>query len=92
MNRTNTIEEVRKALRDAGISISDWAAANKFSPQVVYAFLAGRTTGERGEAYRVAVALGVRRPPVALGLNLPFPIAGGPDGVPRPVECKEHRT
>lgn len=77
MDRTNTIEEVRKALRDAGISISDWATANKFSPQVVYAFLAGRTTGERGEAYRVAVALGVRRPPVALGLNLPFPIAGG---------------
>ena len=74
MDRTNTIAEVREAFRDSGLSIGRWADANSFSRQVVYALLAGRTNGERGQAYEVAVALGIRRPPVAFGLNLPFPI------------------
>ena len=74
MDRTNTIDEVRKAFRDAGLSIGRWAEDNHFHRQVVYALLSGRTTGERGQALEVAVALGIRRPPVAFGLNLPRPI------------------
>jgi gp16 family phage-associated protein len=74
MDRTNTIDEVKLAFRDAGLSIARWADDNHFSRQVVYALLAGRSNGERGQAYEVAVALGVRRPPVAFGLNLPLPI------------------
>ena len=75
MDRTNTIDEVRKAFRDAGLSIGRWAEDNHFDRQVVYALLSGRTTGERGQAREVAVALGIRQPAVAFGLNLPRPIA-----------------
>lgn len=76
MDRTNTVEEVRMAFRDAGLSIGRWADANHFPRQVVYALLAGRTNGGRGQAYEVAVALGIRRPPVVFGLNLPSPVRG----------------
>lgn len=44
----------------SGMAVSGWATENGFSPSVVYALLAGRTKGRRGEAHRAAVALGLK--------------------------------
>jgi len=46
-----------------GIPISQWAMSHGFKPQEVYAFVSGKTTGVRGRAHQIAVALGVRPPP-----------------------------
>ena len=59
MNKTFTREEIRAAFDAAGLSVTDWAKAHDFRPQDVYALLGGRTTGRRGAAHRIAVALGV---------------------------------
>jgi gp16 family phage-associated protein len=47
-------------LREAGISIPQWAKANGFSTSTVKAVLYGHSKGLRGEAHRVAVALGIK--------------------------------
>ncbi|MBX3588773.1 MAG: DNA-binding protein [Ramlibacter sp.] len=47
-------------LREAGISIPEWAAANNFSPATVKAVLYGHSKALRGEGHRVAVALGIK--------------------------------
>ena len=52
-----TPEEVRKEFDEWGISISQWARENDFSPALVYQVLAGRNKGFRGESHRIAVAL-----------------------------------
>jgi gp16 family phage-associated protein len=44
-----------------GQQISDWAQAHGFNRDLVYGVLAGRTKGQRGEAHRIAVALGLKR-------------------------------
>lgn len=44
----------------SGTPVTSWAQANGFAPSVVYALLAGRTKGRRGEAHRAAVALGLK--------------------------------
>jgi gp16 family phage-associated protein len=66
MTRLYTSAEVKKAFRDEGVSLSDWAAANGFSRQAVYAALGGRTIGSRGEAHRVAVALRMKPQPAGI--------------------------
>lgn len=50
----------RQALRDAGITVKEWAAANGFARQTVVDVLHGRRAGLYGEAYQVAVALGLK--------------------------------
>lgn len=50
----------RNWFREVGISINDWAVARGFEPGVCYAVLAGRIKGDRGEAHRIAVALGLK--------------------------------
>lgn len=52
--------EARQWFFDHGISISEWARSRGFSREVVYALLAGRTRGTRGEAHHAAVALGLK--------------------------------
>ena len=47
-------------LREAGLSVPEWAKANGFNPATVKAVLYGHSKGLRGEAHRVAVALGVK--------------------------------
>lgn len=65
-------EEIRERFDAAGVSVSDWAQAHGLERQVVYALLAGRTRGRRGEAHRAAVALGMKR-----GSNdLSLPVVG----------------
>ena len=47
-------------LRDAGISIPEWAKENDFSVATTKAVLYGHSKGTRGEAHRVAIALGIK--------------------------------
>lgn len=42
---------------ESGVSITAWATENGFKREQVYAFLNGRTSGRRGEAHRIAMAL-----------------------------------
>jgi len=40
--------------------VQAWAAQNNFSPANVYAVLAGRCKGRRGEGHLIAVKLGLK--------------------------------
>ncbi len=55
-----TSEEVRAEFRRKGISISQWAIANGFSPNLVYEVLAERRNPTRGQTHRIAVTLGLK--------------------------------
>jgi len=48
-----------------GVSISDWAKANGFKRDQVYAVLNGHTAGRRGTAHQIAVKLGLKDPGAA---------------------------
>lgn len=54
------LSEVRLAFVQRGESIADWAVRHNFRPQMVYAVLAGRNKGLRGEGHRIAVALDLK--------------------------------
>jgi len=56
----NSIAEIRGAFADAGLTVSDWADAHGFRRENVYAVLSGRVKGRRGEAHRIAQALGLK--------------------------------
>lgn len=58
-----TLAEVREWFFQEGLAVSDWARRRGFRPEVVYALLAGRTRGSRGQAHLAAVALGLKRGP-----------------------------
>ena len=62
-----TAPEVRQWFLDHGISVTDWARERGFRREVVYAALAGRTRGYRGQAHQVAVALGLKKQPADVG-------------------------
>jgi gp16 family phage-associated protein len=55
-----TPEEAREALRSAGVSITQWAIANKFSPNLVFEVLGQRKKCVRGQAHNIAVKLGLK--------------------------------
>jgi len=44
-----------------GLSVTEWAEERGFQRAQVYAVLSGRAAGRRGEAHRIAVALGLKR-------------------------------
>ena len=54
----------------SGTSISEWAGAHGFKAAQVYDFLSGRTSGRRGVAYEIAVALKLKSPPQPLDLHI----------------------
>ncbi len=56
-----SIQDVRDSFRRCGVTVTDWAKQNGFSPSVVYSVLSGRCHGHRGEAHRVAVALQLKQ-------------------------------
>ena len=74
MEMNNTAEEVRNAFKEGGVTITEWAAKNGFSRRAVYAALSGQTHGLRGQAHRVALALGLKTqaPPLGQGLRVPL--------------------
>lgn len=61
MQKTSrTLAEVRYAFESSGLSISEWAHSAGFRRENVYAVLTGRSKGRRGEAHRIAAALGLK--------------------------------
>ena len=56
-----TLQDVRNAFVNGGISVSDWADAHGFRRENVYALLSGRTRGRRGQAHEIAAALGLKQ-------------------------------
>jgi gp16 family phage-associated protein len=58
--KLRTPEEARQALKDSGVSISSWAMANGFLPNMVFDVLAGRRKCIRGQAHNIAVTLGIK--------------------------------
>jgi len=54
------LPRIRQAFDEAGVSISEWAIEHGFRRESVYAVLSGRSKARRGEAHRIAVALGLK--------------------------------
>jgi gp16 family phage-associated protein len=54
------LAKVRIEMQAAGISVAEWSRANGFARTTVVDVLLGRRAGHRGEAHRVAVALGLK--------------------------------
>lgn len=52
--------DVRQAFVEAGLSVTDWADTHGFRRESVYAVLSGRSKGRRGQAHKIAVALGLK--------------------------------
>lgn len=57
--------DIKADFRASGVAIKDWALANGFSPASVYILLNSERPATRGEAHRIAVALGLK-PQVSL--------------------------
>ncbi|MBS0354046.1 MAG: DNA-binding protein [Proteobacteria bacterium] len=56
-----TAAQVREELKSKGVSITQWAIANKFSPNLVFEVLGGRKKCIRGQAHDIAVKLGLKQ-------------------------------
>lgn len=54
---------VRAQFRAEGVSIAEWARARGFNRFTVYRVLSGKVKGTRGEAHKIAVALGLKPEP-----------------------------
>lgn len=54
-----TAAQVRAELAEKGISITQWAIANKFSPNLVFEVLGGRKKCMRGQSRTIAIKLGL---------------------------------
>ena len=68
-NQPKTLDEVNQWFFSEGLPITQWARAHGFRPEVVYALLAGRTVGRRGQAHRAAIALGLKRGATSSGAD-----------------------
>jgi len=55
-----TAAQVREELKSKGVSITQWAIANQFSPNLVFEVLGGRKKCIRGKAHDIAVKLGMK--------------------------------
>ena len=55
-----TASEARAELQSKGVSITQWALANKFSPNMVFEVLGGRKKCVRGQAHQIAIKLGLK--------------------------------
>lgn len=55
-----TPEQARAELQRKGISVTQWAVANGFSPNLVFEVLSGRRTPTRGQTHNIAVTLGIK--------------------------------
>jgi gp16 family phage-associated protein len=55
--------QVKTRFKAEGISIAAWSKVRGFNVLTVYRVLNGRLKGTRGEAHRIAVALGLKKEP-----------------------------
>ncbi len=53
-------DQVRAKLKNEGVNVKDWAIERGFKPTAVYHILNGCNKGRRGNAHRIAVALGIK--------------------------------
>jgi gp16 family phage-associated protein len=58
--KLRTANEAKADLQAAGISITEWAIANKFSPNLVFEVLGGRKKCIRGQSHAIAIKLGIK--------------------------------
>lgn len=63
-----TIDDIRREFRARGLTVTQWASQMGFSRDEVYALLNGRTRGNWGRSHAIAVALGLKTPPISDGL------------------------
>lgn len=55
-----TADDVRADFARKGVSITQWATLNGFSPNLVFEVLGGRKKAIRGQSHNIAVALGLK--------------------------------
>lgn len=55
-----TSKEIRRKFRSLGITVSQWAKQNGFSPVLVYQVMSGSRKAYRGQSHRIAVILGLK--------------------------------
>ena len=60
MKELKSPKQVREEFTRRGQSITAWAMANDLRPMAVYDLLNGRTQGNRGDAHKAAVLLGIK--------------------------------
>jgi gp16 family phage-associated protein len=83
--RVCTVEDVRAAFRERGISVTEWALQRGVSPQLTYQILAGRKIGLRGQSHEISVLLGLKPGAVSSAKDLNFshdPTTREEDSVP----------
>lgn len=61
---TKTVEQFLAELAERDMSIADWCRQHKQPKNTVYALCGKRFNGTRGEARRVARAMGLALPPM----------------------------
>jgi gp16 family phage-associated protein len=66
---TDKHAEVKDRFLAEGVSIAEWARAHGFSRALVYRVLKGQSACSRGQAHRIAVALGLKKEPLNLRLR-----------------------
>jgi gp16 family phage-associated protein len=52
-------QKIKQEIRDAGITVSQWASMNGFKPSLVYAVLSGQRKCYRGQSREIAIAFGL---------------------------------
>jgi gp16 family phage-associated protein len=76
MSKLKTREQVLQDFRFRGVTITRWAREHGLNEAMTYQVLYGKKKGVRGEAHRVAVALGLKH-----GIACP-PITKKSEGTP----------
>ncbi len=66
---TDNRADVKARFVAEGVSIAEWARANGFNRFMVYHVLRGDMTCRRGQAHRIAVALGLKEEPTEIRLR-----------------------
>lgn len=60
---SKTRKSVKLRFQSAGISIAGWAVERGFNPTLVYMVLNGDRAALRGQSYKIALALGLKKKP-----------------------------
>jgi len=63
MPTVKTVEQFLAELEANGDTVVAWAERNKFPAWAVYRLTAGLNKGKRGQAHRIAVAMGIKADP-----------------------------
>ncbi|AUX84709.1 hypothetical protein C3F34_00590 [Acinetobacter sp. ACNIH2] len=55
-----SVQQIKNEFHSKGITFSDWAKENNFSPELVYRVLKMNRVPLRGESHKIAVRLGLK--------------------------------